>query len=319
MKEPTYGQAFLHAWKAVWHNKILWIFGLFAIFMGQFGFSDVFGKIWTFTDGSWKDGVWSMFASASVVASGGIWSIVGAIWAILIVLFFVILAIFLSVTSQGALISYTSEWFKNESYSNIGKSWKRGLSQFWKIFGFNILRKILLFFLILSLSCAITHFFLSGKIWQNIIFAVLMALILLVSLFVSILSIFATCYAVVDGKGMISALKKSWQLFTEHVFVSLEVGVLLMLLNFVLIALIAAASFLAFLPSLLVWLLAGITNYMWLVSLGMIIGLALWILVLVIAAAMFNAFTTSAWVYLFSKMHKEGMSSKLFHWIKNLF
>jgi hypothetical protein len=319
MKEPTYSQAIAHAWKAVWKNHILWIFGLFAIFLGQFGFSDILGKMWSLSEGGWGDNAWSFMGYLSGWSDGGVWSVIGIIWAAGIVVCFLFAAIFLSATSQGALISYTSEWYKNNGYDNVAKSWKKGLANFWRILGINIGRKIVLFVLIIGLGWTVKYLFLSGKIWENFVYAILMSVMLLVALFVSVISIYTTCYSVLDGKGLWSALKKSFALFGEHVFVSLEVGVLLMLMNFVLLAVIAAGSFLAFIPSLLVWLVAGLTNYTALITIGLFIGMALWIIFVAMAAAMFNAFTTSVWVYLFLKMHKEGIASRLFHWIKNLF
>jgi hypothetical protein len=32
MHEPTYRQALTHAWHLVWHNKILWAFGIILVF-----------------------------------------------------------------------------------------------------------------------------------------------------------------------------------------------------------------------------------------------------------------------------------------------
>ena len=36
-REPTYTDAIRAGWHLAWHHKSLWIFGLFAAFLGQMG------------------------------------------------------------------------------------------------------------------------------------------------------------------------------------------------------------------------------------------------------------------------------------------
>jgi len=90
-----------------------------------------------------------------------------------------------------------------------------------------------------------------------------------------------------------------------------------MLLNFLLIAAIMAAGFVAFLPALLIWVAAGLTNTIVLAAIGFSLGIFLWLIFIVLIAGFFNAYTTSAWVFLFIKMHKEGIPSRLIHFFKH--
>jgi len=316
MKEPTYRQALIQAWHITWHNKILWILGLLSIFLGQFGFSDIFGRFWLVSAGN--GGVGLVLPWASVSWPGGSWGIVGAFWIGLIVVSLGVFLVFLSISSQGALISYSYEWFKDKGYSNSSKSWRRSLKNFWRLFGVQVIRKVLLFALLLMFAYVLKIFLVSSLTLASILFALSLVFVLLLSLLISILFVFTSCYVVIDGKGIKSALGKAWDLLSRHVLVSFEVGFLLMLFNFVLIAMILFGSFIVFLPSVFIWLLAGMTNIMGLVTLGYVVGIFLWIVLVVFMAAFFNAFTTSAWVFLFSKMHHEGISSRLAHWFRNL-
>jgi len=64
MQEPTYRDALSHAWHTVWHHKILWIFGLLSLFVGQFGANDFIGKIWMVTKNNFSIGQYhGMFSS----------------------------------------------------------------------------------------------------------------------------------------------------------------------------------------------------------------------------------------------------------------
>ena len=319
MKEPTYRQTLIHAWEVVWHNKALWILGLFSVLLGQLGFGDIFGQIWSMSDISIAEEGVVILPAINLEWPGDIWSVLGGVWLIGICLSLLILLVFLAVTSQGALISYAADLFKTKKHQKLVKSWNSGLKHFWSIFFVNILRKILLFLLLVVFGLILNYFISFQTMPQGFIFAAGLVLVLLASLFFSIISIYTLCALVIEGKGFVSAIKKSWVIFSRHVLVSLEVGILLMLLNFLLIAIIAAAAFFAFLPAILIWLAAGITNTVILAAVGLVLGIFLLLALIVLIAGFFNAYTTSAWVFLFMKMHKEGIPSRLVHLFKHLF
>ena len=177
----------------------------------------------------------------------------------------------------------------------------------------------MLVLLLAVFGLALNYFFYSRTLSQGFLFAVSLALVLFVSLFISIISIYTLCALVVDGKGLWSAVKKSWAIFSRHMLVSLEAGILLMLLNFLLVTVIVVGSFFAFLPAMLIWLAAGITNTVVLAAIGFSLGVFLLLVFMILAAGFFNAFTTSAWVFLYMKMHKEGIPSRTIHLFKHLF
>ena len=90
-----------------------------------------------------------------------------------------------------------------------------------------------------------------------------------------------------------------------------------MLFNLLLVAAIAVAGFFAFVPAILIWFAAGITNTVILAAVGFFLGISLWVVLIVLLAGFFNAYTTSAWVFLFMKMHKEGINSRVIHFFKH--
>ena len=317
MKEPTYRQTLSHAWDVVWHNKTLWILGLFSVLLGQFGFSDIFGKIGSITDiGTIGEGNF-LLPVIKLNLAGDILSILGAAWLVVIGLALAVFLVFLAVTSQGAIISYAAQWFKTKKHQKLAKPWGQSLKNFWSIFFINILRKVLLVLLLAVFGLVLKYFLYSQTSSQGFIFAFSLVVVLLVSLFISIISIYTLCALVVDGKGPRAAIAKAWDILSHHTLVSLEVGVVLMFFNLLLIIAIAAGAFVAFLPALLIWLAAGITGTVVLAAVGFYLGIFLWLAFIVLIAGFFNAFTTSAWVFLFMKMHKEGINSRVVHFFKH--
>lgn len=319
MKEPTYRQTLGHAWDAVWHNKSLWILGLFSVLLGQFGFSDIFGKIWSMADIS-ETGGWNfLLPTIKLNFSGDVWSTLGILLISVICMSILAFLVFLGVTSQGALISYAADWFKSRKHQKLSKPWRRSLKHFWSIFLINIFRKILLVLSLAVFGLTLNYFIFSQNLPQGFVLALSLVVILFLSLFISIISIYALCALVIDGKGMRAAIAKAWDIFSHHTLVSLEVGILLMLLNFLLVTAIAVAAFFAFAPAVLFWLAAGITNTVVLAAVGFYLGIFLWLALIILIAGFFNAYTTSAWVFLFMKMHKEGIPSRLIHIFKYMF
>lgn len=320
MKEPTYRQTLGYAWEAVWHNKILWVFGLLSVFLGQLGFSDIFGKIWSVLDASSLAGDnISILSTFHISIPVGVWNILGIVWLIIICVSIAVMVVFLAVTSQGALISYSADWFKTHKHKEIDKSWHNSVKHFWNILLINLVRQAILLGLLVGFVFVAKYFFSSQSWLQGLLFALASFLALFVSLFLSVFSVYTLCYLVLDGKGLVKSIKKAWLLLSDHFLVSLEVGVVLMLLNLLLVAVIIGGSFFAFLPTAFIWIAAGISNSVSLAVLGLIFGIFLVLLFIVLVAGLFNAFTTSAWVFLFIKMHKEGISSRLVHYVKHMF
>lgn len=316
MQEPTYRQALAKSWKLVWHRKSLWVLGLLSVVLGQLGFSDIFGKAWSISKQANVAGYlpWDSLKTA-IISIGSSGKIVIGIALVCVAVFIIVVA----AISQGALISYASAWYKDEKFSNFSKSWKIGVKHFWDVLWINLIRRLLLGGLLIIVAFVIKSFFVSETLFQNFANALVLIIVLFVSLVISTIAIYSLCYCVIDGKGVVSGIGKAWKLFSSHLLVSLEVGVILVLLNVVLAGAIMLGAYLAFLPSTLIWFAAGVTNIVVLAILGLMLGFLLWLIFMVIVAAFFNAFTTSAWVFLFSKMHHEGVASRLIHGLAHMF
>jgi hypothetical protein len=319
MSEPTYRQTIMHAWQVVWENKILWILGLLAMLFGQIGFSDIFGKIWSISDETLHEKGMSLSPLLTLDISGGVWNMVGVVWLVIICLPVIALLVFLATASQGSLIAYAAQWFKNGKHQTLAKPWKLSIKHFWSILAVNIIRQLALFLLLWVFTFITGYFFASDTIGKEFLFAALAVVVLLASLVLSALSVYTLCYIVLDGKGIAKSFSKAWQLFSEHLLVSLEVGVVIMFLTFLLVGVLIAGSFFAFLPAALIWMAAGVTNLVVLAAVGLIVGIFLLLLFMAFVAGIFNAFTICAWVFLFLKMHKEGVPSRVVHFFTYMF
>jgi len=316
MKEPTYQQALSKAWQMTWHHKNLWVLGLLAAFLSQFGLSDFFGKLWLF----FNKGI---FGSSSITVLQSMdwtnlsqlnwYNILGMVWLAGLLILILIAIVFLAVTSQGALIVYASSWYKNKRFSNLAKAWHHSVKHFWPMLQAVVLYKIFFVVLLLLASCILCFSDKAGDVMINLFLGLILGIILTLYLIVSVVYIYTLAYIVIDNKKLIEAKKSAWQLFSKHLIVSLEIALLLIFFNLILISLLATLLLIAFIPSLIIWIFAGIFNLTGLATFGFAVGLFIWITLAVLMMSVYNAFNISVWTYLFTKMHKEGLASRIVH------
>ena len=313
MKEPNYFEAITHAWRLVWSNKIIWILGVLAVFVGQFGLGDFIGKMWISAEQVLSvPGSYAMALLAFLpVTFAGHW--VYFVWFLVIMILVLVFVAFLAVTAQGTLISATGEYYHDKKFRKISKHWQIAVKNFWGVLVINVLQKFLLASLFLLTLYVWRYFYQSGFAIAPYMIVLDIAVALFLGLLISAVSVYALGYKVIENKNFGESLQYGFRLFKNHMLVSLELSILLMFLGLVLVSFISFAAIIAFLPSLLVWFLAAVSASYTLVMLGLGFGVLFFLVIIILSAGMFNAFVISAWMYMFSRMHHEGVMSKLRH------
>ena len=321
MKEPLYRQAFVHSWKLAWQHKFLWVFGLFAAFLGQMGILELLSKVTIASSDYALNPKWlalpklikymlADLSGYSLPVDGWIWMI----WLAVIVLGACIVLTFLSVTSQGALVYSAAQSVKDKNLPDSRKSWHVGVKHFWRLFFLNLVKKIVMVLLSVAAGYGALNFVIVESGWGLVLFLLLFLLTILVGMVLSFLVIYAAGYVVVEEYSLGRSIEAAWKLFSSHRLVSLEVGLLVLLSNFALGAILVFAFIVLFFPTLLSWFVAALTANIALYAAGTIVGVILFTLFLVSAGSVFVVFTTTVWTYLFMKMHKVGIKSRILHW-----
>lgn len=318
LKESTYRKALKASWQLAWHHKVLWIFGLFAAMLGQMGLFELFVKVGLVgTEYSWSLGwVPINLGAFGAVINGLAFSLQG--WLLLLwflVLFggIGILLIFVSVSSQGALIDSAAQFVEEEELPDVDTAWHSGVHHFWRLLVVNVLKKAIIFGLAILVGYS-AFFALTSSPWLGVtVFSITFFLAVIIGAVVSFLAIYSACYIVVDEDSLLDSIKKAYRLFIDHWLVSIEVGVTILALNFVLVFLVVASVFLLFMPTLLLWLIAVTVVSTTLYTLGIILATLIFIVFLAFIGSVFKVFTTSAWTYLFMKMHSHGLLSRIKH------
>lgn len=314
MLEPSYRQAINHAWKLVWHHRILWIFGLLSVFIGQFGLNNFTGEFISklMSDSNWWPASWGVFHIQS-------WEqVFWFVWAAFIFLSLAALILIAAVSAQGALIDSAQQYYRTHTLPNLTKAWHKGVRHFWRLLALNIFEKVIMAVL-LAIVLALVNMF-SGTSTLAFFGAVITVGIgFFLALGVSTVITYALGYIVAEDELYLSrALARSWRLFSRHLLVSLELSIILLLLNLLVVVVISLGSFAVLIPSFFISIGAGVTGYTQLLVVSVGLYLCLFVAFVALVGAIFNAFTTSAWMYLFMKMHHEGMASRVLHHARQL-
>lgn len=318
MKLPLYRQAFSHGWQIAWRQHSLWPLGLFAAILGQMGLVDILTQLW-FTARGYRPGEgWLLLFSllkeglsggAVPVSMFGWIAFLGTVF-LAIGLFF----LFVSVVSQGALADIASRSIKRKKLNNVGDSWHVGVTHFWKVFFVNILKKITLALVGLSVvAFSAPILFSTGG--SPIFFLLIFLFSSFFGISVSLLAIYTLLYIVVEDLSLFRAMVSAWQLFLRHWLVSVEVGFMIFFLNIVVAFLIVVGLFVSLVPAFFSYMFALLFSNGALFTFGIAISATLFLFLFFLISAIFSVFVVSTWTYLFMQMHKTGLKSHILHWL----
>lgn len=323
MKESIYIHATKKAWHFAWDHKVLWFFGIFAAFLGQFGVVEFLGKVgihqfnadnYLGTTGSVIAEVSNFIGSVSNSYSSKM------ILSFLLVLIFCLLAtfVFVAVVSQGLLLYAGSQSIKGKKIDMM-KSWHVGSANFWRLFFLNFFKKIIIAIVAIILSLSAYGVLMSPSIPNGIFLTLVVLLLALIGLVLSILFFYSAGYLVIEKETISMSIQKAWQMFVGHPVVSFEISLLTVILNLFFGVATALGFILLVLPAVLVWFVVVLVlgSQISLVS-TFVASLIMFTMYIMIAGAGFTVFTTYIWTDVFLEMHHTGIKSRVARFFRSL-
>lgn len=322
MHEPTYRDALSASWRLAWHHKNLWPFGLFALMLGQFGFLEIITKVWTVKtqalsnvvavgQGIFSHNTWVQFREF-LAGSTANW--IWAVWLTIILLGLTLSLLVVATVCQGALVYVGAKYAKLQiRFPSEKTAWHMGVRHFWRVLTLNIVRKFVVW--VSAFALAELAFFLaieqSAWLWVVFVGALILGVV------VSIITMYATGYAVVEEYSFPASFNAGVRLFLRHPLVSLEVGIIILLLNLSLMVFgLLAMLYVFLLPNLLA---KYVLLWVPIPLLGQTVGVvsyALFLALSLAAGAVFSVFSTSVWAFLFSRMHHGKVTSSVLRLIR---
>jgi hypothetical protein len=229
------------ALKITWSAKYLWFFGLFAVILeGDRIVNLVVDKYPRLFESenlanSIRDSYSNDFFSLIFSNIKNFFSSFTLSNTLLMLLFLVIgvFLIWLAIISQSALFSGAYKIYKKQK-TNFGDLFKFGNKIFWKTLWLNILARISLAIAwLIVASPFIIVFVKSGSEWSKSAFVITSFIISIIfGLIIYFLLRYSLLFAINSGNGVKEAIKNSWKLFIKNWLVSLEMAILLFLVDF---------------------------------------------------------------------------------------
>jgi len=319
MYEPSYLEALKHSFKLIWNNKSFWIFGILsALFISPLGLGGFWGQIALTGSETIQISYFPFSDFFRMLSQSDPANFVSLVSILEIILAIFIITVFLSVCAQTSLIYNICEYYKKKKHSSLNDTWHKSYKYFWKILGFDLIRKIILVALT-ALSAGLWFMVPTNDFWNSLFLILSFTLIILIIFTVSSSLTYASGYAVIEGKSFWQSFKKGILLFKDHFLVSLEISLVMMLLDMVLAAVISMVIILSFIPVSILWFFAGLFGSITLLNFVLILDIFIITIAIILIGGFYNAFNTGAWMYLFMKMHHVGIFSKVGHLFNKIF
>jgi len=317
--EYIYRKILKKSWEITKKYKWLWFFGLFASLLGTSGeidallqnqrlanapeflmniknfFVDFDGKILlnNFINALASSPLATSFAVALIVGIG-------------------LFIIWIATVSQGGLIEsiaaiYSKKGIKFKTALNKGKA------KFWPLLGLNIIINFLLYFALIILSLPFAVVYLATTSQGALIILTILAFILLtpIAIILAFVLKYAFAYVVVDNKSAFTAFKEAWKLFVDNWLVSIEMAIILFVIDIGVGLLVMLILLIVNLPLFATLIIALSINNLPLFNIGLSISLILTSLVIMIMAALLTTFQYSAWTILFMNIKEKKIHPKL--------
>lgn len=300
-----------------WHNRFLWILGLFTTFLGlgsiyelairqSLQYNVLFGKF---------AGKFASISLSGIIISNdwdkiGIWNLIFFAIGVILATAVIAFLIWLTAVSFGALIKSAQVLDKGKKITFM-KALKESRKKFWPILATNLVGKSLIF-LLLALTGGLLSFVLTDSSAGNaLIYFFASILFVAISLLFSFLIIYTSCFVVLKSKKLLQAVHDGWKLFKAHWVISIEAAVILFFVNLLVKIALGVAIILLSVPLMVLLLVFYTAAASTLPTVAIIVWIILSVIILIVVGSFFSAFQIVAWTLLFDKIIKGEALSKL--------
>jgi len=312
----SYRKILRQALNITWHNKYLWFFGIFAALLGAGGEYQIINNIIENNGETTITGL----SRYSFIFESELWTNLGfsfaqdprqasiALIVLLLTLAIFIFLVILSISSQAAIIDQAKKLFNKEKKEiGISKGMLIGQSHFWPVLGINILIKLLISFIffLIALPVILT----AGSNWITLsVYVILFLIFIPIIISLSLIAKYSIAFIVIKKNTFLESIKNGFKLFINNCVVSLEMAILLILINIVSVFIMLILLFAVIAPFIILGLIFSNFTIFWLIAFFALTAL---IIVLILFGSMLNTFVISSWTKLFLKLLERKGKSKV--------
>lgn len=305
------------AWNITKRYRHLWFFGIFASLTAIGGEYQIIAQgmnhnpggsfvstgffiFYSLFDPNFYQGIGELATSNPSL----LWSILSVT---LLVLALVVVMAYLAITSQAALVEQSARIMlskKKKEDLSISEGLVSGRKHFWRVLALNITNNVVITLSFFIISLPLVFLLITDTSALALAYTLLFVIFVPISLSIALIIKYAIAARVLENRSFVSSLAKGWTLFQKNWLVSLEMALLLFLINFAVGVLTIAAIFLFFLPLLILSLQIYAPM---LTALSFILTIS----TMIVAASILNSFQISVWTGLYLHLQEKKGRSKL--------
>lgn len=305
------------AWQITRRYPHIWFFGIFASLLSLGGEYQIIAKGTTSSPGGQfiSDGnlilqnffnptFYSSLADLAIENKAALLS--------LITIFLLALALagvmfYLAILSQVAIVKQSAHIIiskKKKEKLTISEGLIEARKHFWRVLGLNFSSYILISLILILISLPLLFLLITDSIALNLSYALLFIIFTPIALSIALIIKYAIAIRVLEEKTFIASITKAVKIFKDNWLVSLEMALILFLINFVVGIVTIFFISLFFLPMLFI-------SLQFFVPILAALSLILSIGTMLVVASWLNTFQISAWTGLYLHLQDKKGHSKL--------
>ncbi len=297
------------AWRTAWRHKHLWLFGFFAAFASFGGVYEVLIRAQNSIIEGMPAAAW-MHSPFYLMPGSALFRAMVAFSPnpVLTVAFFVVTAaivfavfVWVIVVAIGALISSIDK-IRRGGDSDFADGVRQGIAKFWQLLAINALAKIAIGAAVLltgtNLFALVQYQTMTGGGFFLLSFILFLAL----TVVVSVVAVYASMFAALSGLTIQDSIVRGWKMFADNWLASLEMAVLLLLVNAATVLVTVLGLLVLSVPAIFLFMLATASG-----STALILALtSVFSLLLLAALVAYGSFITTfqiaGWTYFWSEL-----------------
>ena len=305
------------AWNITRKYRHLWFFGIFASLTAIGGEYQLISQGFTAQPGGHflDNGIFILYNLFNPTFYSSLGQLVttnpAAFWSLISVIalavLLVLVMIYLAITSQAALVEQSARLIlskkKTENLS-INEGIGFGRRHLWPVLSLNIANSLIISLCLLIISLPLAFLLITDSSAISLTYSILFILFVPIALAIALIMKYAIASQVLEDRSFIASIEKAWKMFHKNWLVSLEMAIMLFLINFIVGILTLIVVSLFFVPLLLL----SLQLY---APILMALSLILIIAIMIIAASILNTFQISAWTSLYLHLQQKRGISKL--------
>jgi hypothetical protein len=216
------------------------------------------------------------------------------------------------------VIAASAHYFSGRRTATLNSAWHTGARHFWRLLVINVIQQIILL-AVLSALLGFWQYFSHTTVGGISMLVLGLTIGMVIAIVTSVLSIYTAAGVVIKEYNLSEAVGAGYELFKDHLVVSLEISCILLILTIVPILVIWLGTYVAIIPAIPFWWLGVFLHRLDIVVGGIFLAQLFFAIVVALVGGGFNAFTLASWMYTYRMMDKKGgVPSRVLHHVEKI-